>query len=43
MKNLKQGSYIKIILDEADKYATKNSTRLKIDEVVKELKRSLMN
>ena len=43
MKNLKQGSYIKIILDEADEYAKKDSICLKIDEVVKELKRSLMN
>lgn len=43
MKNLKQGSYIKIILDEADEYAAKNSTRLKIDEVVKELKKVIEN
>lgn len=43
MKNLKQGRYIKIIHDEADEYAKKDSTRLEIDEVVKELKKSLMN
>lgn len=43
MKNLKQGSYIKIILDEADEYAKKDSIRLEIDEVVMELKKVITN
>ena len=43
MKNLKQGSYIKIILDEADEYAKKDSIRLEIDEVITELKKVITN
>lgn len=43
MKNLKQGSYIKIILDDADEYAKKDSTRLEIDKVIIELKKVITN
>ncbi len=43
MKNLKQGSYIKIILDEADEYAKKDSICLEIDEVIIELKKVMVN
>lgn len=43
MKNLKQGSYIKIILDEADEYAKKDSICLEIDEVIIELKKVITN
>lgn len=41
MKNLKQVNYIKIILDEADKYAAKNSTRLKMSDVIRDLRNSI--
>lgn len=43
MKNLKQGSYIKIILDEADEYAKKDSICLEMSDVVRELKKVITN
>lgn len=41
MKNFKQVNYIKITLDKADEYAEKNSTRLEIDEVVRDFRKSI--
>lgn len=41
MKNLKQGSYIKIILDEADEYAKKDSICLEMSDVIRDLRKSI--
>lgn len=41
MKNLKQGSYIKIILDEADEYDKKDSICLEMSDVIRDLRNSI--
>lgn len=43
MKNINQTNDVEKKLDKADEYAEKNSTRLKIDEVIMELKKVIEN
>ncbi|MEJ8751615.1 hypothetical protein WKS98_03140 [Lagierella sp. ICN-221743] len=43
MENIDKVDDIERKLDEADKYAEKNSTRLEIDEVTMELKKVIAN